>query len=136
MRLGGQGERFDADGAYVRRWVPELARLPDLQVFAREHGLKIGTIRDLIAYRRRYDSIVKRISETALDSTWGGDFRCVVYVNKVTMAQHVAPSTITTVLSSMIMNSPKETAASVHHLRCSPWNVLGLMLASPRSGRC
>jgi len=67
-----------------------MARRNDLITFAQRHGLKIGTIADLIAYRRRYDSIVKRISETRLDSTWGGDFRCVVYVNKVTMAQHVA----------------------------------------------
>ncbi len=67
-----------------------MARRNDLITFAQRHALKIGTIADLIAYRRRYDSIVKRISETSLDSTWGGDFRCVVYVNKVTMAQHVA----------------------------------------------
>ena len=67
-----------------------MARRNDLITFAQRHGLKIGTIADLIAYRRRYDSIVKRLSETMLDSSYGGDFRCVVYVNKVTMAQHVA----------------------------------------------
>jgi 3,4-dihydroxy 2-butanone 4-phosphate synthase/GTP cyclohydrolase II len=67
-----------------------MARRNDLINFAQRHGLKIGTISDLIAYRRRYDSIVKRISETNLDSIWGGDFRCVVYLNKVTKAQHVA----------------------------------------------
>jgi 3,4-dihydroxy 2-butanone 4-phosphate synthase/GTP cyclohydrolase II len=67
-----------------------MARRNDLITFAQRHGLKIGTISDLIAYRRRYDSIIKRISETKLDSMWGGDFRCVVYINKVTMAQHVA----------------------------------------------
>ncbi|MBX9943447.1 MAG: 3,4-dihydroxy-2-butanone-4-phosphate synthase, partial [Reyranella sp.] len=67
-----------------------MARRNDLITFAQRHGLKIGTIADLIAYRRRYDSIVKRMSETTLDSTYGGEFRCVVYVNKVTMAQHVA----------------------------------------------
>jgi 3,4-dihydroxy 2-butanone 4-phosphate synthase/GTP cyclohydrolase II len=67
-----------------------MARRNDLITFAQRHGLKIGTIADLIAYRRRYDSIVKRISETKLDSIFGGDFRCVVYINKVTMAQHVA----------------------------------------------
>lgn len=55
-----------------------------------KHNLKIGTISDLIAYRRRYDSIVRRISETSFDSIWGGDFRCVVYLNKVTKAHHVA----------------------------------------------
>ncbi len=67
-----------------------MARRNDLITFAQRHGLKIGTIADLIAYRRRYDSIVKRLSETKLDSTYGGEFRCVIYVNKVTMAQHVA----------------------------------------------
>jgi 3,4-dihydroxy 2-butanone 4-phosphate synthase/GTP cyclohydrolase II len=67
-----------------------MARRNDLISFAQRHNLKIGTIADLIAYRRRYDSIVKRISETKLDSIHGGDFRCVVYINKVTMAQHVA----------------------------------------------
>src|SRR6476659_8526696 len=67
-----------------------MARVPDLVPYCEKHGLKIGTIADLIAYRRRYDSIIKRISETKLDSIYGGDFRCVVYINKVTMAQHVA----------------------------------------------
>jgi 3,4-dihydroxy 2-butanone 4-phosphate synthase/GTP cyclohydrolase II len=67
-----------------------MARRNDLITFAQRHGLKIGTISDLIAYRRRYDSIIKRISETPLDSVYGGDFRCVVYLNKVTKAQHVA----------------------------------------------
>ncbi len=67
-----------------------MARRNDLITFAQRHGLKIGTISDLIAYRRRYDSIIKRISETKLDSLYGGEFRCVVYLNKVTKAQHVA----------------------------------------------
>ncbi|HEY6982323.1 3,4-dihydroxy-2-butanone-4-phosphate synthase [Reyranella sp.] len=67
-----------------------MARRNDLISFAQRHGLKIGTIADLIAYRRRYDSIVKRISDTVFDSIYGGDFRCVVYLNKVTKAQHIA----------------------------------------------
>jgi 3,4-dihydroxy 2-butanone 4-phosphate synthase/GTP cyclohydrolase II len=67
-----------------------MARRNDLITFAQRHGLKIGTIADLIKYRRRYDSIIKRLSETSVDSTYGGEFRCVVYMNKVTMAQHVA----------------------------------------------
>jgi 3,4-dihydroxy 2-butanone 4-phosphate synthase/GTP cyclohydrolase II len=67
-----------------------MARRNDLITFAQRHALKIGTIADLIAYRRRYDSIIKRLSETTFDSTYGGQFRCVVYMNKVTMAQHVA----------------------------------------------
>jgi 3,4-dihydroxy 2-butanone 4-phosphate synthase/GTP cyclohydrolase II len=45
-----------------------MARRNDLITFAQRHGLKIGTIADLIAYRRRYDSIVRRLSETTFDS--------------------------------------------------------------------
>jgi len=67
-----------------------MARRDDLIRFAQMHGLKIGTIADLIAYRRKYDSIVKRVTETVLDSHVGGEFRVIVYVNKATMAQHVA----------------------------------------------
>jgi len=67
-----------------------MARRNDLITFAQRHGLKIGTISDLIAYRRRYDSIVRRLSENTINSIYGGDFRCVVYLNKVTMAQHIA----------------------------------------------
>ncbi len=67
-----------------------MARRNDLIAFAQKHNLKIGTISDLIAYRRRYDSIVRRLSENMFDSVYGGEFRCVIYVNKVTMAQHLA----------------------------------------------
>jgi 3,4-dihydroxy 2-butanone 4-phosphate synthase/GTP cyclohydrolase II len=67
-----------------------MARRNDLIAFAQKHNLKIGTISDLIAYRRRYDSIVRRLSENTFDSAYGGEFRCVIYVNKVTMAQHLA----------------------------------------------
>lgn len=67
-----------------------MARRNDLIAFAQKHHLKVGTISDLIAYRRRHDSIVRRVSETSLDSMWGGDFKCIVYLNKVTKVQHVA----------------------------------------------
>ena len=67
-----------------------MARRNDLITFAQRHALKIGTIADLIAYRRRYDSIVRRLSENTINSVYGGEFRCVVYLNKVTMAQHIA----------------------------------------------
>ncbi len=67
-----------------------MARRNDLISFAQRHGLKIGTISDLIAYRRRYDSIVKRLSETTFESIDGGNVRCVIYVNQVTRAHHIA----------------------------------------------
>ena len=67
-----------------------MARRDDLIRFAQLHGLKVGTIADLIGYRRKYDSIVRRLSETIVDSRYGGEFRSIVYMNKATKAQHVA----------------------------------------------
>ncbi len=60
-----------------------MARLEDLIPFARRHGLKIGTIADLIAYRRRNDSLVECISEEPFASDYGGDWRIKTYRNKV-----------------------------------------------------
>ena len=67
-----------------------MARLPELMKFAQHHGLKIATIADLVAYRLRYDSIIEPALETTLDSTYGGKFRMIVYVNTVSYAEHVA----------------------------------------------
>jgi 3,4-dihydroxy 2-butanone 4-phosphate synthase/GTP cyclohydrolase II len=67
-----------------------MARLPDLIPFARRHGLRIATIADLIAYRRRTERVVERLVETKLESRFGGVFRMVVYVNRVTYAEHIA----------------------------------------------
>lgn len=67
-----------------------MARMPDLVKFAQFHGLKIGTIADLIAYRLRNDRIVERILETTLDSEYGGEFRMYVYKNQVAYAEHIA----------------------------------------------
>ena len=67
-----------------------MARMPDLVKFAQFHGLKIGTIADLIQYRRRTESLVKRAVEADLDSVYGGRFRMIVYVNKLAYAEHVA----------------------------------------------
>ena len=67
-----------------------MARRDDLIRFAQLHGLKIGTIRDLIAYRRRYDRIVERTLETAFTSRFGGEFKLHVYTNRVAHAEHVA----------------------------------------------
>ncbi len=67
-----------------------MARLNDLIPFAQYHGLKIGAIADLIAYRLRHDRIVERIDETVLHSRFGGDFKLYVYVNKIGRAEHVA----------------------------------------------
>jgi 3,4-dihydroxy 2-butanone 4-phosphate synthase / GTP cyclohydrolase II len=67
-----------------------MARLPDLVQFAQLHGLKIGTIADLIAYRRRYDHFVQRSVETPFQSHNGGDWKMLVYVNTLEYAEHIA----------------------------------------------
>lgn len=67
-----------------------MARLSDLIAFAQYHGLRIGSIADLIAFRRRHDRIVERLLETTLDSRYGGRFKVYVYYNKVEYAEHVA----------------------------------------------
>ncbi|MBW8727891.1 MAG: 3,4-dihydroxy-2-butanone-4-phosphate synthase [Inquilinus limosus] len=66
-----------------------MARLPDLVKFAQFHNLKIGTIADLIAYRRCKESLVERKLETTIESRWGGDWRMLVYVNTARYAEHV-----------------------------------------------
>ena len=60
-----------------------MARMDDLVPFARRHNLKIGTIRDLIAYRLRNDHLVERVSESTFTSDYGGDWRAMTFRNKV-----------------------------------------------------
>jgi 3,4-dihydroxy 2-butanone 4-phosphate synthase / GTP cyclohydrolase II len=67
-----------------------MARLPDLIAFAGRHGLKIATIADLIAYRLRYDHLVKVVSESRIESAFGGAFDLKVYSATVEPAEHVA----------------------------------------------
>jgi 3,4-dihydroxy 2-butanone 4-phosphate synthase/GTP cyclohydrolase II len=67
-----------------------MARLPDLVQVAQLHGLKVATIADLIAYRRKYDRIVQRAVETTLDSHYGGQFKLYVYTTKIEYAEHIA----------------------------------------------
>jgi 3,4-dihydroxy 2-butanone 4-phosphate synthase/GTP cyclohydrolase II len=67
-----------------------MARLPDLVQFAQLHGLKIGTIADLIAYRRRYDHFIHRAVETDFISHYGGQWRMMVFINTLEYAEHIA----------------------------------------------
>lgn len=75
-------EIMDEDGS--------MARLPQLIQFAQYHGMKIGAIADLIAYRRRFDRTIERVVETELNSRFGGDFRMVVFGSKFEGTEHVA----------------------------------------------
>ncbi|MGB0799542.1 MAG: 3,4-dihydroxy-2-butanone-4-phosphate synthase, partial [Planktomarina sp.] len=56
-----------------------MSRLPDLIGFAQKHGLKIGTISDLIAYRRRHDNLVKVRQEEVIQSEFGGEWNMRIY---------------------------------------------------------
>ncbi|KQM26446.1 MULTISPECIES: 3,4-dihydroxy-2-butanone-4-phosphate synthase [unclassified Sphingomonas] len=67
-----------------------MARMDDLVGFSQLHGLKIGTIRDLIAYRRRHDHLVTKRAETVFDSEWGGEWRAMTFWNKATGSEQVA----------------------------------------------
>jgi 3,4-dihydroxy 2-butanone 4-phosphate synthase/GTP cyclohydrolase II len=67
-----------------------MARMPDLLIFAQRHGLKIGTISDLIAYRRRHESFVRVIEERAIETPYGGPFKLKVYINSVDNTEHLA----------------------------------------------
>ena len=68
----------------------EMARLDDLIPFAATHGLKIGTIRDLIAYRLRHDRLVECVASTPITSIHGGAWDARVYVNRAEYAEHLA----------------------------------------------
>lgn len=66
-----------------------MARLPDLQIFAAQHNLKIGTIEDLIQYRSEHESMIERVGERNMSTPWG-EFRAVAYRDKASGAAHLA----------------------------------------------
>ncbi|MBI5380253.1 MAG: GTP cyclohydrolase II, partial [Nitrospirae bacterium] len=67
-----------------------MARVPELMVFARMHGLKVITIKDLIEYRVRKDRLVRRLVETHLPSFYGGEFKAILYENDLDHHHHLA----------------------------------------------
>ncbi|MEM9709397.1 MAG: 3,4-dihydroxy-2-butanone-4-phosphate synthase [Pseudomonadota bacterium] len=67
-----------------------MARLPDLVAFAQRHGLRIGTISDLIAYRRRHDNLVRMREEQVVESEFGGAWTLRIYRDETHGAEHIA----------------------------------------------
>ena len=67
-----------------------MARLPDLVTFAKEHDLKIASIADLIAWRRRNESLVQRMVETTVTTRVGGEWRMMIYANTISNIEHIA----------------------------------------------
>ena len=67
-----------------------MARMPDLEVFAGTHDLKIVTIADLIDYRMQNESLIRRMAQATIPTSYGGDFKIIVYENDVDDWQHIA----------------------------------------------
>ncbi|MCF8055394.1 MAG: bifunctional 3,4-dihydroxy-2-butanone-4-phosphate synthase/GTP cyclohydrolase II [Desulfocapsa sp.] len=67
-----------------------MARMPDLEIFAAAHDLKICTIADLVAYRLRQDVLVHRAAEARIPTEHAGEFTAVVYTNDVDNFEHLA----------------------------------------------
>ncbi|MFN3955351.1 MAG: 3,4-dihydroxy-2-butanone-4-phosphate synthase [Pararhodobacter sp.] len=67
----------------------DMARLPDLVAFAQKHGLKIGTISDLIAYRRRHDNLVRESQARSVTSVHGGEWQMRVFTDQTHGSEHV-----------------------------------------------
>lgn len=67
-----------------------MSRLDDLVAFAQLHGLKIGTIKDLISHRLKTDTIIEQIVDQPFESQYGGDWRLRVFLNKTEGTEHLA----------------------------------------------
>lgn len=67
-----------------------MARMPELQIFAKQHGLKIITIADLIKYRLRKERLVRRVAEAKIPTKYGGLFTAIAYENDVDPYHHLA----------------------------------------------
>jgi 3,4-dihydroxy 2-butanone 4-phosphate synthase/GTP cyclohydrolase II len=98
-----------------------MARLPHLEAFAAEHGLKIGSIVDLIQHRSRTERLIERVAERPL-MTPAGAFRLVVYRDKLSDATHLA-------LTRGPISPDTETLVRVHE----PLSVMDLLDAESES---
>lgn len=67
-----------------------MARMPELKKFAKNHGIKICTIADLVAYRLKNEILVRTVAEAHLPSRYGGDWRAVAFENDVDKLDHIA----------------------------------------------
>ena len=67
-----------------------MARMPDLEIFAKKHDIKIATIADLVAYRLREDMLIKREVEARVPTSHAGEFKAIVYTNSVDNMEHIA----------------------------------------------
>ena len=87
-----------------------MARLPDLVPFAQHHGLKLGTIADLISYRRRTERLVRRVEQGIIHAE-GGEWQIAVYRNTIDNAEHM-------VLTKGDLTGPAPLLVRVHAVDC------------------
>jgi 3,4-dihydroxy 2-butanone 4-phosphate synthase/GTP cyclohydrolase II len=99
-----------------------MARMPDLVAFAQRHGLKIGTIEDLIGYRLRHDRIVTQVAKTTVDSVYGGSFDLHIYETAVEPVEHLA-------LVKGDLAAPGPVLVRVHAVH-TPADLLGIGLSA------
>lgn len=100
-----------------------MARLPELLDFAEEHGLKVGTIADLIAYRRRFEKLVECVASAPFHSFYGGDLTIYVYRNLVDGGEHIA-------LAKGDVHPDQNTLVRVHQVDLTT-DMLGWSAAHP-----
>jgi len=67
-----------------------MARMPDLEKFAVEHNIKIVTVASIITYRIQKELLVRRIVTTNLPTSYGGEFKAIIYENELDSSYHVA----------------------------------------------
>ncbi|KAB0669327.1 bifunctional 3,4-dihydroxy-2-butanone-4-phosphate synthase/GTP cyclohydrolase II [Oryzomonas sagensis] len=67
-----------------------MSRMPELQKFAQEHGIKICTVADLVAYRLRHERLVRTVAEAHLPSVYGGEWKAIAFENDVDHLDHIA----------------------------------------------
>ena len=94
-----------------------MARVPDLQIFAKRHGLKIVTIADLIKYRLSKESLVRRIATAKLPTKYGGLFTAIAYENDIDPYHHIA------LVKGEI--DPEDTVLVRVHSQCLTGDVFG-----------
>ncbi|WP_034383929.1 bifunctional 3,4-dihydroxy-2-butanone-4-phosphate synthase/GTP cyclohydrolase II [Deinococcus sp. YIM 77859] len=96
-----------------------MSRLPDLEVFAARHGLQIGSIADLIAYRMTHDPFLRMVAEARLPTPYG-EFRLVGFEDTLSGAEHVAlvMGEITEEPTLVRVHSECLTGDAFHSLRC------------------
>ncbi len=96
-----------------------MARLPDLEIFAEQHGMKIVTIADLIKYKTQKEKLVRRVAETRIPTRFGGEFTLIAYENDVDNKTHLA------LVKGDI--GPEDSVLVRVHSECFTGDVLGSM---------